>query len=145
MVSYSWGLCKNTNRNRYNKKQRIAEWNWSNDINRTEIIKNAQQWQQTLQASQQWEDVDYKNPTRTTWTAFQHLKKVKEMTIAYTAPWSSLRNNDKVFEAIQSGLQFWNTAKLKNINWWWNEIEAPRTLGIILIMLERNDGKKAFR
>ncbi len=56
-------------------KQRIAEWNWSNDINRTEIIKNAQQWQQTLQASQQWEDVDYKNPTRTTWTAFQHLKK----------------------------------------------------------------------
>ncbi|MDV3666364.1 polysaccharide lyase family 8 super-sandwich domain-containing protein [Elizabethkingia anophelis] len=123
-------------------KQRIAEWNWSNDINRTEIIKNAQQWQQTLQASQQWEDVDYKNPTRTTWTAFQHLKKVKEMTIAYTAPWSSLRNNDKVFEAIQSGLQFWNTAKLKNINWWWNEIEAPRTLGIILIMLERNGGKK---
>lgn len=41
-------------------KQRIAEWNWSNDINRTEIIRDAQKWMQTLQADQQWQDVDYK-------------------------------------------------------------------------------------
>ena len=123
-------------------KQRIAEWNWSNDINRTEIIRDAQKWEQTLQADQQWQDVDYKNPTRAIWTAFQHLKRVKEMTIAYTAPWSSLRNNEKVFEAIQNGLLFWNKAKMKNINWWWNEIEAPRTIGVILIMLERNNGKQ---
>ncbi|OPC28947.1 silent information regulator protein Sir2 [Elizabethkingia meningoseptica] len=123
-------------------KQRIAEWSWSNDINQTEITQNARKWQQTLQEDQQWQDVDYKNPTRTTWTAYQHLKRIKEMTIAYTAPWSTLKNNDELFEAVYKGLQFWNKAKLKNINWWWNEIEAPRTLGIILIMLEQNKGKQ---
>ncbi|WP_407483242.1 polysaccharide lyase family 8 super-sandwich domain-containing protein [Elizabethkingia meningoseptica] len=123
-------------------KQRIAEWSWSNDVNQTEITQNARKWQQTLQEDQQWQDVDYKNPTRTTWTAYQHLKRVKEMTIAYTAPWSTLKNNDELFEAVHKGLQFWNKAKLKNINWWWNEIEAPRTLGVILIMLEQNKGKQ---
>lgn len=64
------------------------------------------------------------------------------MTIAYTAPWSSLRNNDKVFEGGTKWITILEHCKIKNINWWWNEIEAPRTLGIILIMLERNDGKK---
>ena len=93
-------------------KQRIAEWNWSNDINRTEIIRDAQKWEQTLQADQQWQDVDYKNPTRAIWTAFQHLKRIKEMTIAYTAPWSSLKNNEKVLKTIQNGLH--SGIKLKN-------------------------------
>lgn len=53
-----------------------------------------------------------------------------------------MRNDEKTFEAIQNGLLFWNKAKMKNINWWWNEIEAPRTIGVILIMLERNNGKQ---
>lgn len=123
-------------------KDRISEWNQHYEVDKRKLLSEVKDWTKTLQKNQQWEDVDYKNPTRSTWTAFIHLKRVKEMTIAYTADWSPLKNDVVLFSAIQSALQFWNKAQLKNINWWWNEIEAPRTIGGILIMLDQNKGEK---
>lgn len=123
-------------------KSRIADWNWNYEVNKPVILSNAVKWQTSLQSNFQWNDIDYTNPTRSTWTAFPHLNRIKEMTLAYTAPWSTLKNNDELFSSIQNALTYWNNAKLKNINWWWNEIQAPRTLGIILIMLDQNKGKK---
>lgn len=122
-------------------KQRIAEWHWEKGVDKNVTVHNARKWQQTLQANQQWNDVDYKDPAPNVWKAFDHLKRIHEMTVAYTAPWSSLKDDPEIFKAIENGLIYWNRAKPKNNNWWWNEIEAPRTLGVILIMLDQKDNR----
>ncbi|MDE5430650.1 polysaccharide lyase family 8 super-sandwich domain-containing protein [Elizabethkingia meningoseptica] len=122
-------------------KQRIAEWHWEKGVDKNATVHNARKWQQTLQANQQWDDVDYKDSAPNVWKAFDHLKRIHEMTVAYTAPWSSLKNDPEIFKAIENGLIYWNRAKPKNNNWWWNEIEAPRTLGVILIMLDQKDNR----
>ncbi|WP_407483244.1 polysaccharide lyase family 8 super-sandwich domain-containing protein [Elizabethkingia meningoseptica] len=122
-------------------KQRIAEWHWEKGVDKNATVHHARKWQQTFQANQQWNDVDYKDPAPNVWKAFDHLKRIHEMTVAYTAPWSSLKNDSEIFKAIENGLTYWNQAKPKNNNWWWNEIEAPRTLGIILIMLDQKDNR----
>jgi len=122
-------------------KRRIAQWHWNHNLDKTTIIENVKKWQETMKNDHTWEDVDYKNPTRITWTAYEHLRRLKEMTIAYTAPWSELRNQMKLFFDIHRGIIYWNETKPKSINWWWNEIEAPRVIGTILIMLDVNTGE----
>lgn len=46
---------------------------------------------------------------------FEHLKRVHEMTVAYTAPWSRLKNNPEIFKAIENALIYWNRTKPKTI------------------------------
>ncbi|WP_047034192.1 polysaccharide lyase family 8 super-sandwich domain-containing protein [Elizabethkingia anophelis] len=120
-------------------KHRIAEWHWEKGVDKAATVLNAQKWQKTLQSNQQWKDVDYVDPAPNVWKGFEHLKRVHEMTVAYTAPWSRLKNNPEIFKAIENALIYWNRTKPKNNNWWWNEIEAPRVLGVILIMLSEKD------
>ncbi|AQX83753.1 silent information regulator protein Sir2 [Elizabethkingia bruuniana] len=122
-------------------KHRIAEWHWEKRVDKAATVRNAQKWQQTLQDNQQWKDVDYADPSPSVWKGIDHLKRIHDMTVAYTAPWSSLKNNPEVFKAIENALVYWNRSKPKNKNWWWNEIEAPRVLGVILIMLSEKDNQ----
>ena len=70
-------------------KHRIAEWHWEKRVDKAATVRNAQKWQQTLQDNQQWKDVDYADPSPSVWKGIDHLKRIHDMTVAYTAPWSS--------------------------------------------------------
>ena len=59
--------------------------------------------------------MDYVDPAPNVWKGFEHLKRVHEMTVAYTAPWSRLKNNPEIFKAIENALIYWNRTKPKTI------------------------------
>lgn len=115
--------------------QRIAEEQWEQISNRSELIINTKNLSESLQNGY-WKDIDYMSKARSPWPPIQHLQRVKTLTTAYTAPWSIFKGDPVVFKAIESALSYWNEHQYRSTNWWHNEIGTPRTLGLILILIQ---------
>lgn len=91
----------------------------------------------TLQPNGSWPDISYAYSS-TTYTADQHINRVKNFVIAYSKSNSSYYHDTTLFNAITSSLTYWDTSDPQSWNWYHNQISNPQTLGEILIVLENS-------
>ncbi|MBV7440175.1 polysaccharide lyase 8 family protein [Weeksellaceae bacterium TAE3-ERU29] len=80
-------------------------------------------------------DVDYKDTTDTNWKPIEHLKRLELLAIAYTTEGNQYYKNPELLKKIEKGLKFWAKAHPKSTNWWHNDINAPKQLGRVLIVM----------
>ncbi|MRI62470.1 chondroitinase [Ornithobacterium rhinotracheale] len=83
-----------------------------------------------------WDNVDYKNEDMVNWMPQDHLRNLEVLAVAYTLPESQYYNNPALLKAITSGLEYWNEVQPKSKNWWHNDINAPKLLGRILLVMD---------
>lgn len=88
-----------------------------------------------------WGDLDYDCFFRTNWEPVQHLQRIKTIALAYTNPQSDYYGNEVLYDAISTGLSFWDEKDPKCHNWWYNQISVPQTLAEILAVMEAGTRK----
>ncbi|RPE05740.1 DNRLRE domain-containing protein [Chitinophaga lutea] len=88
----------------------------------------------TLQTNGSWPDISYAYSS-TTYTADQHVIRVKNFALAYCHSGSTHYQSTTVFNAIVSALGYWDTADPQSWNWYHNQISNPQMLGEIMILL----------
>lgn len=82
-----------------------------------------------------WGDIDYSRKDITTWPPVEHLKRLKNMALAYTEKSGSYFNDSKSYTALALGLRYWYQQNPTSKNWWHNDINVPQHLGELLIIL----------
>lgn len=83
------------------------------------------------EADGSWTDIDYADAGRTTWKPRVHLARTRKLamdTMAGTFP----------PEPVLSALNHWIRKDPQSLNWWHNQIGAPRLLGESLLLLGRH-------
>lgn len=83
-----------------------------------------------------WMDINYADTKRSGWEPKQHTERILELAKLYYAPGTRYAGSEKVKQAIHRALKYWFDAKPKCLNWWYNEIGVPKTLGAAFILLE---------
>ena len=80
-------------------------------------------------------DVDYGSIRRTDWPPLIHLQRVSDFVFAYTNPDNPYYADDRLFDRIQAGLEFWHERNPWCHNWWYNQIAEPQCMGILLVQM----------
>lgn len=91
---------------------------------------------QAMQPDGSWSDINYEDKMRSGWEPKRHAERVLEMTKFYCSKQTSYYQSTWVEEAIHKALNFWFTTKPVSLNWWQNQIGAPKTLGGAFILFE---------
>lgn len=83
----------------------------------------------------QWNDINYSDTEPANWQPLTHLKRVRDLALAWANPKSALYHRQPVWTAINYGLNHWLEKKYKSSNWWHNEIGVPQCMRDIIILL----------
>lgn len=83
-----------------------------------------------------WQDINYADTKRSGWEPKLHADRVLELAKLYHTPGTVFYHADEVEEAIHRALHYWFTARPRCLNWWYNQIGIPKTLGSAFILLE---------
>ena len=83
-----------------------------------------------------WPEVNYADRTSVTWKAADHLKLLRRLALAWDRPDHVLHHDPTVTDAIARGLRSWAQLKLRNGNWWWNNIGAPSIARDVVVLME---------
>jgi len=83
-----------------------------------------------------WPDIDYTNRNRSGWRTTSHLGRLAMLAQAYKSPYSPLRNDPQLRDAVFAALDYWLKNDFQNSNWWWNQIGVPRGLTPTLLLLD---------
>lgn len=100
------------------------------------LAGTSERYARTLREDGSWHDVDYTSEARSRWQTANHLARVRDMTAAYCAPGSPLKDKAALEGAILKALDFWLAKDFRNPNWWWNEIGVQLAMGPALLMLD---------
>ena len=82
-----------------------------------------------------WSDINYQDKKRSGWAPMLHAKRVLEMTKAYYSSHSTWYQQKELLQAIHQALNYWLIYRPQCLNWWYNEVGIPRTLGSVFILL----------
>jgi chondroitin AC lyase len=82
-------------------------------------------------------DVDYGKTSQTNWEPLIHVSRLSDFVFAYTKPNSSYYENVELYDKIVVGLQYWYDRNPRSSNWWYNQIDEPQRLGVILIQMRK--------
>ncbi|WP_296635710.1 polysaccharide lyase family 8 super-sandwich domain-containing protein [Polaribacter sp.] len=86
-----------------------------------------------------WTEIDY-NDTTIPWEPFNHLKKLRNFSLAYTLPSSTHYKSTSLFNAIEKALEYWDIQDPQTTNNnWWNIIGTPKELGLVLVILRAGE------
>ena len=103
----------------------------------------------TIKSDGSWQDIDYKDLSRTGFEHARHLDNMFELSRAYKKPDSHWYQNPQVKEAALSALDFWLEHDFICDNWWWNEMGTPgRMINTLLVMdtdLHEDQVRQALR
>lgn len=83
-----------------------------------------------------WPDLNYADTKRSGWEPKQHAERILELAKLYRSPNTAYYQSGKVASAIHQALHYWFTAKPVCLNWWYNQIGIPKTLGAAFILFE---------
>jgi chondroitin AC lyase len=83
-----------------------------------------------LNAEGSWNDIEYKNQTRGSWTPSWHLYRILLLNRAYAK-----NNNPAYLAAIHKALRFWIKNDFKCENWWHNNINVPFAYSSVILQL----------
>ncbi|MGV4438255.1 polysaccharide lyase family 8 super-sandwich domain-containing protein [Ornithobacterium rhinotracheale] len=116
-------------------QERIAKMVSAEDFGKIKPVK-VDALLKNMKTNGSWGDIDYKNEDMVNWTPQDHLRNVEVLAVAYTLPESQYYNNPALLKAITSGLEYWNEVQPKSKNWWHNDINSPKLLGGILLVMD---------
>ena len=76
-----------------------------------------------MQTDGSWKDIDYKTVTFY-FDAERHLKRLKNMALAYSKPGNKLFHEQELRKKIILGLDYFRIANPDSGNWWYRDIGA---------------------
>ena len=82
-----------------------------------------------------WNTVDYQNKSMVNWDPAKHLQNIEILAIAYTKKDNPYYGKESLYEAIEKGLNYWYEVQPRSDNWWHNDINAPKLMGRILVVM----------
>lgn len=85
-----------------------------------------------------WSDIDYQDRKRSGWNAKVHADRTLLLSKYYGAEKENLSTGQRqdLSRAIHAAMNFWFKKKPVCLNWWYNEIGIPRTLGPVFLLME---------
>ena len=115
-------------------RERIAKMIIAQTSDET-LQKNVPELLKTEQCNGMWNAVDYHDKSMVNWKPAEHLQNIEFLAIAFTKKGTQYHNNDSLYEAINKGLNYWYEVQPRSNNWWHNDINAPKLLGRILVVM----------
>lgn len=88
-----------------------------------------------------WSDVMYKDQIRGSWKAAVHLSRTLEMAVAYNTPGNPKYHNPGLLADIRKAIRFWVKNDFQNPNWWYTEINTPKQLSSIVLLMQKHLSK----
>ena len=101
------------------------------------LADQARAYMKSMSPQGTWKDIDYKDKTLSGWLTAGHLNRLITMAQVYRRPNGALAGNAELRAAIIKGLDHWLVKDYRNPNWWWTQINVPRMVGKILVLMER--------
>ena len=84
-----------------------------------------------------WPDINYGDKKRSGWEPKIHTERILDLVKLYYSKQTSYCQSADVEKAIHKALHYWFTAKPVCLNWWYNQIGVPKTLGTAFILFEQ--------
>lgn len=114
------------------------------DINLDKVIKRIPEHLAKYEKDKgSFSDVNYDAIDRTNWNPIKHVRRLYDMTFAYTMyeDKNPYHENPAILKIIEDGLSFWCEKAPSSNNWWHNQIGEPRLTAIMLIELRTAKNK----
>lgn len=97
--------------------------------------ENAGQLVATLNSNGQWNDIDYQSKERGNWRPLSHMKRMRDLALAWASQRSAYYQQPAVLQTISKALGHWLQQRYQCPNWWHNEIGVPQQMRDILVLL----------
>ena len=81
-------------------------------------------------------DINYNDPALSSWDPLNHISRLLYVCRVYIQPESKYYHRKDISEFLHRGLNAWYRLKPVCRNWWYNQIGVPKTLGLVVILLE---------
>ncbi|UJR35046.1 hypothetical protein I4U23_027822 [Adineta vaga] len=131
--------CQSKNDDISTIRQRVLEMIiWPTNKTIPSIVQSAITFNETMNSSCYWEDINYADKTLAIWATEEHLTRVNIMIQALTVPGSSVQNDPRLAIHVHCALNVWLTRDFLNPNWWFNQIGIPLLVTGQLLMLGSN-------
>jgi chondroitin AC lyase len=99
-------------------------------------LNKIEKYLQAMDTNGSWKDINYKDKKRSGWEPKVHAERVLELSKLYSSKTTPYYHSEKIASAIHLALHYWFTAKPVCLNWWYNQIGIPKTLGDAFILFE---------
>lgn len=99
-------------------------------------LKKMQGYLSSQRADGTWPDINYDDKKRSGWEPKMHAERILELAKLYRSDKTEYKGSSAVSKAIHAALDYWFTAKPVCLNWWYNQIGIPKTMGAAFILLE---------
>lgn len=120
-------------------RERVLELTiWPPISNISDTVANALNYNNTLNSSCYWPDIDYYDKAIIVWLTSFHMRRITTMLQALTVNGSSIQNDPTVMTNVHCALNVWLINDWKNPNWWYNQIYIPLQATSQLLMLGEN-------
>lgn len=83
----------------------------------------------------QWPDINYADRYLAGWNVADHLRRVRNLSIAWSDPRSSWYQDSACRRVIHHALHHWLEKRYQSPNWWHNKIGVPQLMRDIIVML----------
>jgi chondroitin AC lyase len=90
----------------------------------------------------QWRDISYTDTDPAGWKVLDHLKRVRNLSIAWADPLSPWYHDTTCHRVIRNALHHWLEKRYQSKNWWHNKIGVPQFMRDILVVLRDSLDKK---
>ncbi|CAF1004732.1 unnamed protein product [Adineta ricciae] len=132
-------ICQSDNDDISIIRQRILELTlWPMNKTIPSVVQSAISFNEKMNSSCYWEDINYADKTLAVWATEEHLNRVNIMIQALTVPGSTVQNDPRLSRGAHCALNVWLTRDFLNPNWWFNQIGIPLLVTGQLLMLGSN-------
>ena len=98
-----------------------------------------------MKADGSWTDINYADTKHSGWEPKLHAERILELSKLYYSKTTTYYHSEKIKKAIHLALKYWFDAKPRCLNWWYNQIGIPKTLGAAFILLEEQLTEQELR
>lgn len=84
-----------------------------------------------------WPGIDLQDNARSNWQPANLAANLLQLGRAYITPDARFYQNKDLSTVLHRGLNFWFRNKPVCLNWWYNEIYIPKTLGLLFLFIEQ--------
>lgn len=88
----------------------------------------------SLRPDGSWPDINYADRKRSGWEPKKHAERILQLTKCFYT--GKFPESAKLKTAIHRAMNFWFKRDFSCLNWWYNQIGVPRTLGPAFLLFE---------
>ena len=89
-----------------------------------------------FKADGSWDDVNYADKKRSGWEPKVHADRLLELAKLFADPSSKYYQSKEIEAMIRRAMNYWFTTKPVCLNWWYNQIGIPRTMGSAFVLFD---------